>query len=109
MKKILLALCLISIKVQSSTYYIATSENGGNDLNAGTRSSPWLTLSNACQKVTLPGDTIYIRSGIYIETAQCILSQGVSIIGEGYSSHIISHYNNGSESFQNVLIYIFRG
>lgn len=109
MKKILLAIFLISIKVQASTYYIATSENGGNDSNTGTSSSPWLTLSHACQKVTLPGDTIYIRSGRYIETAQCILSPGVSIIGEGYSSHIISHYDNGSESFRNVLIYMSSG
>ncbi len=106
MKKYFIALFLISLKAQAATYYIATSEQGGINSNSGTISSPWLTLSYACRKVSSPGDTIYITSGKYIETSQCILAPGVSIIGEGYSSHIISHYDNGTESFLNALIYM---
>ncbi len=106
MKKYFIAVFLISLKAQAATYYISTAEGGGSNSNSGTISSPWLTLSYACRKVGSPGDTIHITKGKYIETSQCILAPGVSIIGEGYSTHIISHYDNGSESFRNVLIYM---
>lgn len=107
MKKYILALFLFSLKLHATTYYIGTSENGGSNSNSGTEKSPWLTLSYACSKAVDYGDTIYVKSGRYIETNQCILSPGVSIIGEGYSSHIISNYDNGTDSFSNVLIYMY--
>jgi hypothetical protein len=106
MKKYLVFLFLISLKLQATTYYIATAEHNGSNANNGTLSSPWLTLSYACIKVSGVGDTIYITSGKYTETSQCVLAPGVSIIGEGYGSHIISHYDSGSESFNNALIYM---
>lgn len=106
MRKYLPALFLLSLKVQAATFYIATSENGGSNSNTGTMTSPWLSLSYACSQVVRSGDTIVVTGGKYIETSQCVLAPGVSIIGEGYSSHIVSHFDNGTESFRNALIYM---
>lgn len=38
----------------------------GNDLNPGTLSSPWRTINKAT-RVVQPGDTVYVRRGIYRE------------------------------------------
>lgn len=48
-----------------ATYYVATT---GNDGNAGTIGSPWLTIQHAVTQPLNPGDTIYIRAGTYDET-----------------------------------------
>lgn len=72
---------------EASTYYISPN---GNDSNNGSTSSPWKTLSKACQTATNSGDLIHVNSGTYIETGQCSLSIGVSIEGDGESSIIKS-------------------
>jgi parallel beta-helix repeat protein len=44
-------------------FYVSTQ---GNDSNPGTFTRPWRTLSRAAERVT-PGDTVYVRSGVYQE------------------------------------------
>jgi hypothetical protein len=44
-------------------YFVSTS---GSDTNPGTLVSPWRTIQHAAE-MARPGDTIYIRSGIYHE------------------------------------------
>jgi hypothetical protein len=45
-------------------YYVSTI---GSDTNPGTVSNPWKTIGKAASKV-MPGDTVYIRGGIYNES-----------------------------------------
>jgi hypothetical protein len=45
-------------------YYVSTS---GNDSNPGTYEQPWRTISKAARTLK-PGDTVYIREGIYSES-----------------------------------------
>jgi parallel beta-helix repeat protein len=47
----------------AGTYYVSTT---GSDANDGSFSAPWLTIQHAVDSVG-PGDTIYVRTGIYNE------------------------------------------
>lgn len=90
-------LLLVSLIIQAqTTYYIdpAGSDATGN----GTPGNPWKSLYKACNAVTTPGDTIHVNAGTYIETLKSTLNEGVSIQGEGDSSHIISYYTAGRKS-----------
>ena len=62
-KKIILILSFIFIHVVSfaATYYVAPD---GKDTNPGTKARPFQTLQKA-QSFVLPGDTVFIRGGIY--------------------------------------------
>lgn len=57
------------------TYYVATT---GSDSNPGTVGSPFLTISKGAS-VTAPGDTVYIRGGIYTGTANRIASDAYTV------------------------------
>ena len=46
------------------TYYVAP---GGHDGNAGTESSPWASIQRAAN-VMVPGDTVLILPGLYVES-----------------------------------------
>ncbi|MEM5774455.1 MAG: right-handed parallel beta-helix repeat-containing protein, partial [Anaerolineaceae bacterium] len=46
---------------QQNSYYVSPQ---GNDSAAGTRESPWRTLSAAIRRLN-PGDTLFVRAGIY--------------------------------------------
>lgn len=83
---IFLAISLVSY---STTYYI---DPMGSDSNDGSAGHPWLTLFHACSNVVTPGDTIRVNAGTYYENNKCELARGVSIIGVGDESHIISHF-----------------
>jgi len=50
--------------VGRDVYYVATN---GNDANPGTLAKPFRTIQKAAD-ITLSGDTIYIRAGVYRET-----------------------------------------
>ena len=81
-------LLFVSLMIQAqTTYYI---DSAGKNSNNGSISSPWLTLAYACTKAKVSGDTIHVNAGTYIETAQSVLSAGVSIVGEGKTSIIQS-------------------
>lgn len=49
---------------QSATYYVATT--GNNSANTGSSTKPWKTIAFAVGKMK-PGDTTYVRGGIYKE------------------------------------------
>ena len=74
-----------------TTYYISTSGTDGSG-HTGLSNDKWRTLAYACSRVTTSGDVIHIDAGTYTETAECILSPGVSIEGAGVTSWIKSHY-----------------
>lgn len=94
MRKILIILFLFwcSLAIGQTTWYI--DENGSDDTGNGTAGNPWASLDYACDQVTTAGDTIFVNAGTYYETDKCDLRVGVSIKGEGVSSHIISSYTN---------------
>lgn len=73
-----------------ANWYIAPSPLG-NDANPGTFASPWATLYKGC---TDPGvnetDELNIATGVYNETHQCVLPDGVGIVGAGIGSTIIN-------------------
>jgi hypothetical protein len=47
----------------ATNYYVATN---GNDSNPGTLAQPWRTLQHAADTLA-PGDTVYVRGGVYNE------------------------------------------
>lgn len=59
---------------QAATYYVAPS---GNNTNPGTISQPFATLQKA-HDVANPGDTIYMRGGIYPIATQTVFSRSGS-------------------------------
>jgi len=64
---LLLTFCVASSAAQAAaagqSYYVAV---GGNDANPGTLEQPWRTLQHAVDRL-LPGDTVFLRAGIYHE------------------------------------------
>ncbi len=74
----------------ANTYYISPS--GSDNTGDGSISAPWASLYKACNSVTTSGNTIHVNSGTYVETQRCNLAVGVSITGEGDTSHIIGNF-----------------
>lgn len=63
---IIIAIMLLPVHQISgagNTYYVAKT---GNNSNAGTLASPWLTIQKAASTM-VAGDTVYIKAGIYNE------------------------------------------
>ena len=83
-------------------YYISNS--GDDNTGDGSINNPWTSLSHACSQVTTFGDLIYVNSGTYYESQSCVLAEGVSIKGEGDSSHIISSYTVGVNAHRDASI-----
>src|SRR4029077_12199358 len=52
---------LVTQPASGTTYYVSTS---GSDSNSGTLSKPWKTIQHAADSVH-PGDTVYVRGGVY--------------------------------------------
>ena len=97
MKKLLtIFLFFACLTLQATTHYISPT---GSNSNAGTIGSPWLTLQYACSQVSTVGDIIHVNAGTYTGSTQCVLAPGVSIEGEGITSHLISHFNSDEYSF----------
>ncbi len=59
----IILILIISRTTSATTYYVA--KNGSNS-NPGTESQPWKTIANA-NSTLVPGDTVYIKAGIYNE------------------------------------------
>jgi parallel beta-helix repeat protein len=84
--------CLIAAGVLSTpdaadaaTYYVATN---GADSNPGTLSAPWRTPRQALSKLH-PGDTLYLRGGVYSAPEDTFDSQaGVVPSGTSWSAPI---------------------
>jgi hypothetical protein len=54
---------LLTQPPSGNTYYVSTS---GNDSNSGTIDHPWRHIQHAAD-VVQPGDTVYVRQGVYRE------------------------------------------
>jgi parallel beta-helix repeat protein len=74
----------------AATYYVATN---GNDSNSGTLDAPWRSLRQAVSRLS-PGDTLYIRGGVYSSSHDNVDSQAMSVpSGTSWSTPItISGY-----------------
>src|SRR3990170_5581953 len=59
---------------QGTTVYLSVN---GSDSNSGTLNSPWKTLAYALTKLS-PGDTLYLRGGIYYETGISVSPRGTA-------------------------------
>jgi len=72
----MLLLLTVCTSVSAKTYYVATPQNGGNDTYDGLASThisglhgPWASWEKAFTSVSVqPGDTVFIRGGIYYTT-----------------------------------------
>jgi len=53
------------------SYFVDPVE--GDDAGAGTKSKPWRTVNAALSKLK-PGDTLYLREGIYFERVYCAVA-----------------------------------
>jgi hypothetical protein len=66
---------LLPLDVFAMTYYVSTN---GVDTNSGiTTNAPWRTIQHAANTLT-PGDTVYVRSGIYNEAVAVNVSGSAS-------------------------------
>ena len=65
-----------------SAYYVAP---GGDDSNPGTLAEPWETIQHAADTLS-PGDTVYVRAGVYNErvTVNVSGSAGAMIAFQSY-------------------------
>ena len=81
---ILLGIAASYSSVNAKSYYVATN---GSDANPGTESSSWLTIQHAADNVS-PGDTIYIRAGIYV---------GWDVMTSGTKNNLITFRNYPGE------------
>src|SRR5579862_9104115 len=45
----------------------------GSDTNPGSEQAPWKTVQHALSQLA-PGDTLYLRAGVYYETVRCSLA-----------------------------------
>lgn len=71
---LLLALLASVSPVSAATYYVATT---GNDGNAGTIGSPWLTVQHAASTM-VAGDITYVRAGTYAENSITFANSGTA-------------------------------
>ena len=76
-----LLLCSYACIAISKDYFVSPS---GNDTNPGTESQPWKSLLHACSQVA-PNQNhrIILSEGVFVETGQCVLPEGVSLMGQG--------------------------
>lgn len=74
-----------------TAYYCAPKEKGGSDSNDGSIDAPFFNLSKAISMME-PGDTVYMRGGIYRYTATINLSKS------GNSSERYCIYNYPGET-----------
>jgi parallel beta-helix repeat protein len=60
-----LLFCLMVVgKAEGSTYYVAKT---GKDTNACTSTAPCLTIQKAVSQAKLPGNTVIVKAGTYVE------------------------------------------
>ncbi len=92
-----------SIKLDRSqfwaTYYVRKTGNDGT--GDGSIGNPWLTVLHAVTTVTSSGNLIDVGAGTFLETAQLVLSAGVSIVGVDSNSTIIQ--STLTSPFQELL------
>ncbi|MDP4145866.1 MAG: right-handed parallel beta-helix repeat-containing protein [Bacillota bacterium] len=76
-----------SANISNAVYYVSSKD--GSDDNDGSEKSPWKTIQKAADN-TAPGDTVYVRGGIYNEK--------VSINNSGTKNAYITFKNYDGET-----------
>ncbi len=74
LKIITLLLTMTGFSASANTYYISTT---GDNANPGTIDLPWRNIQYACNRVK-PGDTIYMRGGLYRDEQVTLSRSGTS-------------------------------
>jgi len=95
-----LVLCSIA---SARTYYVATPQSGGNDNYDGLASAyisgsrgPWASWEKAFTSASIqPGDTVFIRGGIYFTTV--VNGTGIKVTRNGTSDNWIVYINYPGE------------
>lgn len=90
-KQIITALFLIFCSIGYPKNYCVTKT--GNDNNAGTVSSPFLTITKGMNAATQAGDTVFVKAGTYAESVRFYAS------GTQEKSIVLKNYHN-----DNVII-----
>lgn len=86
---LIILLLLSSHPLMAANTYVATAANGGNDSNAGTIGSPWLTAKKGIESTTA-GDTCKFGIGTFPITAYIVPPIGVHIDGVDSASTIFN-------------------
>lgn len=82
--------------ISDTIYYVSTIGSDESTRNGGV-GQEWGTLSYACSRVTSPNSLIFVNAGVYNEgTNQIVKAPGVSILGSGVLSHIVTNRTHGS-------------
>lgn len=89
----ILTLFLLQNSFAQTTYYI--SPDGSDLTGTGSEENPLKTLHKAAQ-VAVSGDTIFVMEGTYDETQEAVITEGVSIDGDGRGVAIINSTLNSS-------------
>lgn len=71
-----------------ATYYVRLDGSNGNFGTTDNAVGAWRNLSYACGHV-VSGDTVIMRPGTFLETAQCNLPEGVNLQGSGIGVTIV--------------------
>ena len=97
MRKILISLTFISQFISATNYYVSPN---GNDNNDGlTVSTSFLTIERSTYAVA-PGDTVFIRNGIYSKTAPESVVAYMSISGTANNPITFRNYPNENPIIQ---------
>lgn len=71
---VLLILGALAAPTSATTLYVDGQSPEASDQNPGTTEAPWKTVSRAAgAKELRPGDTVFIRSGVYRENVVSFL------------------------------------
>lgn len=98
MKKLLIIpILLICLVTSAATYYVSPS---GSNSNPGTLAQPFLTIQYGIDRLTSPGDILYVRGGTYTPSA----TSG----GGWYNAVYISSARNGT-SGNTIKVYNYPG
>lgn len=90
----LLAMSAVCGRLAAAGYYVDTANPNASDVNPGTASQPWKTITKANQTLAA-GDTVYIKQGAY-STFVAPSSSGTStspITYRNYSNDVVAVQN----------------
>ena len=90
---IILPLLLLTLSLGATRVYVATTGNDGT--GDGTSGNPYLTIATGIANASA-GDTVFIVAGTYNVSTQIVKPIGISLMGEGDASHIITTYTSAS-------------
>lgn len=86
---IILPLLLLTLSLGATRVYVATTGDDGT--GDGTSGNPYLTIQAGINAAS-PGDTVFVSAGTYNTSSRIVLPGGISLMGEGDVSHIITTY-----------------